>query len=66
MKKAKAKGWVQDEPEYDPEEEQIDLDLPGLPQLKNKKKQLKKLKDGNPEGTNLQRKVDSKRRLNIR
>lgn len=66
MKKSKIKGWVEDEPEVDPNEEELDLDLPQLPQLKVKKTQLKKLKDGNPEGTNIQRKVNSKRRLNIR
>jgi hypothetical protein len=68
MKKIKGKGWVEDVPEYDPDEQELDLDLPALPQLKKKsKKKVKKVDlNGDPEGNNLRNKISTKRRINIR
>ena len=63
MKKPKFKGWIEDIPEYDPSEEDLDLDLPRIPQLKRQKKQLK---NGNTKRDNLFNKDSSKRRSNYR
>ena len=68
MKKPKSKGWVEDIPEYDPDQEELELEIPQIPQLKKKeKRKFKKVKsDGDTEGNNLCNKISTKRRINIR
>jgi hypothetical protein len=63
MKKVKSKSahWIEDIPEYDDLE--IEPTLPELPQLK-KKSNIKKVKHGNPKGTNIHSEIHPKRRIN--
>jgi hypothetical protein len=63
MKKVKSKSahWIEDIPEYDDLE--IEPTLPELPQLK-KKSNNKKVNYGNPKGTNIHGKVNTKSRIN--
>jgi len=66
-KKPNTKGWVEGDPEEEDdlyEEDNIQIELPQIPQLKSKvKKQVKKFKlDGNSEGTDLRSKKHSKGR----
>lgn len=68
MKKPKSKGWVEDIPEYDPDQEELELEIPQIPQLKKKeKRKFKKVKPNvDTEGNNLRNKISTKRRINIR
>jgi hypothetical protein len=69
--KPNTKGWVEGDPEEEEElyeDDNIQIELPQLPQLRVKaRKQVKKFKlDGNSEGTNIHSKKHTKRRTYYR